>query len=90
MLSLVASAGLVITDSGGLQASYLGVPCITLRPNTERPITCTEGTNQLVAPMRKPLLEAAFDASRRRVEGGVKIERWDGRTAGRVLDVLLQ
>ena len=91
MLSLVASAGLVITDSGGLQeeTSYLGVPCITLRPNTERPITCTEGTNQLVAPMREPLLEAALEAPRRRVEGGVKIERWDGRTAGRVLDVLL-
>ena len=51
-MGLVRSASLVITDSGGLQeeTTYLGIPCITLRPNTERPATITEGTNQLVKP----------------------------------------
>ncbi len=92
MLGLVASAGIVITDSGGLQeeTSYLGVPCITVRPNTERPITCTEGTNQLVPPERERILEAAERAPARRVEGGAKIERWDGKTAGRIVEVLLK
>ena len=92
MLGLVASAGIVITDSGGLQeeTSYLGVPCITVRPNTERPITCTEGTNQLVPPVRRRILEAAERAPERRKEGGAKIERWDGKTAGRIVEVLLR
>ena len=48
-MALVREAALVITDSGGIQeeTTYLDIPCITLRPNTERPITLTEGTNQL-------------------------------------------
>ena len=60
-LSLVASAGLVITDSGGLQeeTTYLGVPCLTVRPNTERPITCRLGTNRLVAAERDAIVAAA-------------------------------
>ena len=90
MLSLVTSAGVVITDSGGLQeeTSYLGVPCITVRPNTERPITCTEGTNQLVSPNGSAVLEAAERAPQRRLEGGAKIDKWDGKTAERVVEVL--
>jgi UDP-N-acetylglucosamine 2-epimerase (non-hydrolysing) len=90
MLSLVSSAGMVVTDSGGLQeeTSYLGVPCITVRPNTERPITCTEGTNQLVSPNGSAILEAAERALGRRIEGGAKIDRWDGKTAGRIVEVL--
>ena len=90
MLSLVDSAGLVVTDSGGLQeeTSYLGVPCITVRPNTERPITCTEGTNQLVSPSGSAILEAAERAPERRMEGGAKIDKWDGKTAERVVEVL--
>ncbi len=60
-LSLVDRAALVVTDSGGLQeeTSYLGVPCLTVRPSTERPITCTEGTNRLVKAERTAILEAA-------------------------------
>jgi UDP-N-acetylglucosamine 2-epimerase (non-hydrolysing) len=90
MLSLVLSAGLVITDSGGLQeeTSYLGVPCVTVRPNTERPITVTEGTNQLVPPERERILEAVEEAPGRRIEGGAKIERWDGRAAERIVEIL--
>ena len=51
-LSLVRGAALVVTDSGGIQeeTTVLGVPCLTLRPNTERPITITHGTNRLVEP----------------------------------------
>src|SRR5207244_2147755 len=61
MLSLVAGAALVVTDSGGLQeeTSFLGVPCLTVRPSTERPITCTHGTNRLVLPKRDAILAAA-------------------------------
>jgi UDP-N-acetylglucosamine 2-epimerase (non-hydrolysing) len=90
MLSLVRSAGIVITDSGGLQeeTSFLGVPCITVRRNTERPITCTQGTNQLVTPSGAAILEAAKRAPQRRLEGGAKIEKWDGRTAERIVEVL--
>jgi UDP-N-acetylglucosamine 2-epimerase (non-hydrolysing) len=91
MLSLVATAGLVVTDSGGLQeeTTFLGVPCLTVRPNTERPITCTAGTNELVPASREAILQAAKRANRRRVEGGVRLEHWDGATAGRIVEVLL-
>ncbi|TMB98398.1 MAG: UDP-N-acetylglucosamine 2-epimerase (non-hydrolyzing) [Chloroflexi bacterium] len=90
MLSLVASAGLVITDSGGLQeeTSYLGIPCITVRANTERPITCTQGTNRLVAPRRDDLLTAVRGVAMTGVNPRPTIERWDGETAERIAGVL--
>jgi UDP-N-acetylglucosamine 2-epimerase (non-hydrolysing) len=86
MLSLVTGAALVVTDSGGLQeeTSFLGVPCITVRPNTERPITCTHGTNRLVLPRRDALLAAAERALGRRSPARPVIERWDGRAAERI------
>src|SRR5438128_173124 len=63
MLGLISDAGLVITDSGGLQeeTTWLGVPCVTVRPNTERPITCTIGTNRLVSPHREAIARAAAE-----------------------------
>jgi UDP-N-acetylglucosamine 2-epimerase (non-hydrolysing) len=87
MLSLVTGAALVVTDSGGLQeeTSFLGVPCITVRPNTERPITCTHGTNRLVLPRRDALLAAAERALGRRSPARPVIERWDGRAAERIV-----
>ena len=89
MLSLVADAGLVITDSGGLQeeTTFLGVPCLTVRPNTERPVTVTQGTNRLVASTERAVLAAVAETGR---GGGreTKIEFWDGKTAGRIVDVL--
>lgn len=85
MLSLVADAGLVITDSGGLQeeTSFLGVPCLTVRPNTERPVTIEQGTNRLVSPS-EGLVEAVDDAWRagRR---SCMIELWDGKAAERIV-----
>ncbi len=89
MLNLVANAAVVVTDSGGLQeeSTYLGVPCVTVRPSTERPITCSEGTNRLaVSP--SALLEAVRGALGERRNGRRVIERWDGTTAERIVGVL--
>jgi UDP-N-acetylglucosamine 2-epimerase (non-hydrolysing) len=82
-MSVVTHAALAVTDSGGLQeeTTYLGIPCLTVRPNTERPITITEGTNRLVQPA------ALLDNIRKALAGdwptGRKPDLWDGRTAGR-------
>ena len=90
-LSLVDRSALVITDSGGLQeeTSYLGVPCLTVRPSTERPVTCTEGTNRLVKAERGELLATAHAALAGGRPAVRAIERWDGCTAERILQVLL-
>ncbi len=83
-------AALVLTDSGGIQeeTTVLGVPCFTLRDNTERPITVSEGTNTLVGADGRDLA-AAFGAYER--DGGKRgrvPERWDGAAARRVADML--
>jgi len=90
MLGLVMGSDLVITDSGGLQeeTSFLGIPCLTVRPNTERPITCAEGTNRLVAPRGEALREAARAAWGQRRHPPPCIERWDGKAAERTVAVL--
>jgi UDP-N-acetylglucosamine 2-epimerase (non-hydrolysing) len=87
-MNLVTAAKLAITDSGGLQeeTTYLGIPCITLRPNTERPITITEGTNQLAEPHQLGTLVARVLAGD--WPTGRRPELWDGRTAGRCVDSL--
>ena len=92
MLSLVAGAELVITDSGGLQeeTTFLGVPCLTVRANTERSITCLHGTNRLVAPRSDAVLAAAARARQRRSPARPVIERWDGRAAERIARVLCE
>jgi len=90
MLRLVLGSDLVITDSGGLQeeTSFRGVPCLTVRPDTERPITCTAGTNRLVAPNREAIHAAARAAWGRRRDPPPAIERWDGSAAERIVAVL--
>ena len=85
-MSLIVGAAAVITDSGGLQeeTTYLGIPCFTLRENTERPITIEEGTNRLATAATLPaLLEAALAAGGRATPK--RPLYWDGRTAGRCL-----
>jgi UDP-N-acetylglucosamine 2-epimerase (non-hydrolysing) len=84
-MSLVSAAAAAITDSGGIQeeTTYLGIPCLTLRDNTERPITVTEGTNRLVNADTLALeLGRALGADRARRP---RPEFWDGRTAQRCL-----
>jgi len=91
-LRLMASARMVLTDSGGIQeeTSYLGVPCVTLRPNTERPVTTTVGTNVVVgedvANAWGPIGEIL--AGRQRT--GRPIPGWDGCAAGRIVDELVR
>lgn len=88
MLDLVRSAHVVLTDSGGLQeeTTALGVPCLTVRENTERPVTITEGTNRLV-PNPSELLDAV--RSVRRPESARRPEGWDGRAGERIVAALL-
>lgn len=86
-LGLMARARLVLTDSGGIQeeTTALGVPCLTLRENTERPVTVSEGTNRLVALEAEAIKEAAL-APR---PGTARIPAlWDGNAAERVVDRL--
>lgn len=89
-MSLVADAGLVITDSGGVQeeTTVLGVPCATVRDNTERPCTVDAGTNELVALDPDLLMDAADRALNGRWKNGSLPELWDGQAAGRIADAL--
>ena len=90
LLHLNMHAMMVITDSGGLQeeTTVLGVPCITLRHNTERPITCEVGTNFIVGNQRDAILRQATKVLRGDVPRGRVPEQWDGRAAERIVDVL--
>lgn len=84
-MNLVAGCTIAITDSGGVQeeTTYLGIPCATLRENTERPITISEGTNRLLAARE------LMDAARKALDGnwprGKRPKFWDGHTAARAV-----
>jgi UDP-N-acetylglucosamine 2-epimerase (non-hydrolysing) len=92
MLGLMKSARLVLTDSGGIQeeTTALGVPCITLRDTTERPITSEQGTNTVVGQNRERILAVFHDI----LTGGGKTGRipefWDGHAAERIASVLVR
>lgn len=85
-IALTDGARLVITDSGGMQeeASVLGIPCLTMRANTERPITVTRGTSRLVGNDPAMIREAFCQAMEGRWPEGQAIPGWDGRAAERV------
>ena len=89
-LSLVRGATLVVTDSGGIQeeTTVLGVPCLTLRPNTERPVTITDGTNRLVTPETLPgLVDGILDGT---TPVGQRVPPlWDGTAGERIADVVV-
>ena len=87
---LVERAKAVVTDSGGIteETTVMGVPCITLRDNTERPETCTVGTNELIGTNPaaiKPALDKLFAGEWKK---GAIPELWDGRTAERIISIL--
>jgi UDP-N-acetylglucosamine 2-epimerase (non-hydrolysing) len=88
-LSLTAHARIVLTDSGGLQeeTTALGIPCLTLRLNTERPITISHGTNQLVGIGPDAIINGYRTALAQPVTS-TRPPLWDGRTAPRIVDVL--
>lgn len=88
-VGLQQRAALVLTDSGGIQeeTTVLGIPCLTVRPNTERPITITEGTNQLVACHRQALVDAARQALAQPRSAGHRPEGWDGHAADRIAEI---
>jgi UDP-N-acetylglucosamine 2-epimerase (non-hydrolysing) len=90
-LHLNMHARMVLTDSGGLQeeSTVLGVPCITLRENTERPITCIQGTNQVVGNKKEDILAAAHKVLSGDVPAGKIPDKWDGQAAERIVRVLL-
>lgn len=89
-LRLEKEASLVLTDSGGVQeeTTYLGIPCLTLRENTERPITITLGTNELVGINPKKILAGARKVLRGESKFGERPPFWDGKTAQRIVKVL--
>lgn len=92
MLGLMAGASMVLTDSGGLQeeSTALGVPCLTLRDNTERPITVEQGTNILVGRNRDAILGAVQEILAGRGKRGRIPEFWDGHAAERIAADLYQ
>lgn len=89
-MRLMTGAAVVVTDSGGIQeeTTYLGIPCLTLRPNTERPITISQGTNRLIQATRADMVPAILNALDRPRGPAPVIEGWDGKAADRILDVL--
>ena len=89
-LKLEMNAKLILTDSGGVQeeSTYFRVPCLTLRENTERPITISEGTNQLVDLNVTSIVNKSLEITEGKVKQGKIPKHWDGKTAERVVMVL--
>lgn len=87
MLGLVRESMVVLTDSGGLQeeTTALGIPCLTLRDNTERPITIEQGTNTLVGTSRDAILAGLSAALANGAQPARRPEKWDGRAAERIV-----
>ena len=83
-------ARVILTDSGGIQeeSSVLGTPCITVRDNTERPITISEGTNTLAGTSRVGVLTAFKEVMSHAMPEAAKIDLWDGRTGERIAEIL--
>ncbi len=90
-LQLMANARCILTDSGGIQeeTTALGIPCLTLRNNTERPITVTRGTNRIVGTEPDAIYESWRVVAQGRWPVGGLPELWDGKAAGRIVRVLL-
>ena len=91
-LYLMDNAKLVLSDSGGIQeeTTVLGIPCLTLRENTERPITIKEGTNILVGTNKNKIIKESFNILDGKGKTGKIPELWDGKASQRILNILLK
>jgi UDP-N-acetylglucosamine 2-epimerase (non-hydrolysing) len=91
-LSLMISAQIVLTDSGGIQeeTTFLGIPCLTLRDTTERPITLTEGTNVLVSNDTERIVKEALHVLNEKPKKPKMPAYWDGKTAERIIRILIE
>jgi UDP-N-acetylglucosamine 2-epimerase (non-hydrolysing) len=89
-LGLVERSQAVLTDSGGVQeeTTVLGIPCLTLRPNTERPATVSEGTNRIVGTSAQRIIEAWEGIKASPPLAGRRPKLWDGRAAERIVEIL--
>jgi UDP-N-acetylglucosamine 2-epimerase (non-hydrolysing) len=88
-IALVSESKIVITDSGGIQeeTTALGIPCITMRENTERPITVSQGTNRIVGTDPSSIISEVESSLNKSSEKQTIPEYWDGKTAKRIVDV---
>jgi UDP-N-acetylglucosamine 2-epimerase (non-hydrolysing) len=91
-IKIMKESLLVVTDSGGVQeeTTALGVPCLTVRDNTERPVTVTHGTNQLVGTSPEVIIAKGIDVLRGDVRSVGCPENWDGRASERIVSILLE
>ncbi len=91
-LKLMSEAKLVLTDSGGIQeeTTVLGIPCLTLRENTERPVTVLQGTNEVIGVNAKRLVTESRKILNGTFKKGKRPDLWDGKAAKRLVDVLVE
>ncbi len=91
-MKLMADAKVVISDSGGVQeeTTILGVPCLTVRPNTERPVTISHGTNKLIGINKETIVLETLAAMNRMDISKKTPPLWDGKAGGRIIEVLLR
>jgi UDP-N-acetylglucosamine 2-epimerase (non-hydrolysing) len=91
-LALTRQAALVLTDSGGIQeeTTFMGVPCITVRNNTERPVTCTLGTNYLAGQDYEKAVDKAFEILAGKCPKGKIPPLWDGKAAERITRIIVE
>lgn len=89
-IALTSNSTIVLTDSGGIQeeTTAIGIPCITLRENTERPITVLEGTNRIVGSGTTEIIEAVMEALSKDSKDANVPKYWDGETSTRIADIL--
>jgi UDP-N-acetylglucosamine 2-epimerase (non-hydrolysing) len=80
----------VLTDSGGIQeeTTYLGINCLTLRDETERPITIQEGTNKVIGTDKENIIIEINNVLGSKISNEVKIKYWDGETSNRIFQIL--
>ena len=90
MSHLANRAYFIVTDSGGLQeeASYLGIPCLTIRKNTERPVTVEKGTNTITGLNKTEVILEVKKILNGSYKKGGKIEFWDGHAAERIIKII--